>query len=246
MTAANNYPEDIPVEEFFASYATGGTDPAAPYLRVNFVTSADGAATVRGRSGGLGGTNDRRLMNVLRAMSDAVLVGAGTVRAEGYGGLNLSEEVRPWRTAHYTSEAPQMVIAANRLALDPQMDVFQHEESPPIIAAPKAAVQAAGDRFDGLAEVLACGTDRLDLRRLLQILAERGQTQILCEGGPHLFGSLLELNLVDEVDLTVSPMFEAGTARRISVSDEELHRTFRIGSVLADQGSYLFLRYLVR
>lgn len=75
MTAARDYPEDIPVEEFFASYATGGTDPAGVHLRVNFITSADGAATVRGRSGGLGGANDRRLMNVLRAMSDVVLVG---------------------------------------------------------------------------------------------------------------------------------------------------------------------------
>ena len=55
-----------------------------------------------------------------------------------------------------------------------------------------------------------------------------------------------EMDLVDEVDLTVSPMFEAGTARRISVSDEELHRTFRIASVLADKDSYLFLRYLAR
>lgn len=243
MGIQTNLTDDIPVEEFFSTYAVDDESVSETYLRVNFVTSADGAATAQGRSGGLGGANDRRLMNVLRAMSDVVLVAAGTVRAEGYGGLNLSEEVRPWRDTHRRIGDPQIVIATNSLALEPEMDVFQRAERPPIIATSKVAAETAGTRFDGVAEVLACGNDRLDLPELLRVLASRGQTQVLCEGGPHLFGSLLEADLVGEVDLTVAPLFEAGSASRISTTHEEVRREFNLGTVLTDNDGYLFLRY---
>ena len=62
-----------------------------PALRVNFVASADGAATLDGRSGGLGNANDQHILGLLRQLADVLVVGAGTLRAEGYGPLVLGD-----------------------------------------------------------------------------------------------------------------------------------------------------------
>ena len=72
-------------------------DRATPRVRMNFVMSLDGAVTVDGRSGGLGDGNDRLAMQVLRSLADVVLVGAGTVRIEGYGGVRVDGADAAWR-----------------------------------------------------------------------------------------------------------------------------------------------------
>src|SRR5215207_10132103 len=69
-------------------------------VRLNFVSSIDGAATRDGLSGGLGGAADKRLFELLRRVADVVVVGAGTVRDEGYGAMRVSEASTAWRVAH--------------------------------------------------------------------------------------------------------------------------------------------------
>ena len=71
-----------------------------PTVRVNFVSSIDGSATNEGRSGGLSGPADRRHFELLRRVTDVVLVGAGTVRDEGYGPMRVSDASARWREEH--------------------------------------------------------------------------------------------------------------------------------------------------
>ena len=88
--------------------------PPETGLRVNFVESIDGAATVEGRSGGMSGEGDKRRFELLRRVADAVIVGAGTVRVEGYGPLRVSDASAAWRVAHGMSEHPVFVIVTRR------------------------------------------------------------------------------------------------------------------------------------
>jgi len=91
--------------------------------------------------------------------------------------------------------------------------------------------------------VIVCGTVSVDLRAVVRELAARGMPQILCEGGPHLFGSLLDADVVDELCLTLSPRLVGGDAGRIAQGAEEADRHFDLRSVLHDDEGYVLLRY---
>lgn len=213
------------------------------HVRMNFVTSADGAVTIDGRSGALGGAHDRELMRVLRSLCDAVLVGAGTVRAEGYGGLGLSADLRERRVALGLTAVPRMVIASGSLDLTPDMSVFAKAEERPIVITRRGASAERLEALRDVAEVVEFGDREVDLGAAFDWLASQGLARVLCEGGPGLFGSLLAAELVDEVCLTVSPLFVAGEAPRIAHSLEAHPTRFRVASVLSDDESFVFLRY---
>ena len=97
---------------------------AEPVLRVNFVASVDGAVTHDGRSGGLSDEADKRHFELLRRVCDVVLVGAGTVRDEGYGAMRVSEESARWRVANGLPEHPVFAIVTASLNLDPESEIF--------------------------------------------------------------------------------------------------------------------------
>lgn len=227
--------------ELLNAYAT--TRGARPRIRVNFISSADGAVTLGGRAGGLGGPTDRRLMGVLRAMADVVLVGAGTVRVEGYGGLGLSSADLAWRREHQLPENPRLAIVSNLLDLEPASPVFSQAETRPLIVTNENAAPARHAAFAEVADLVICGDEAVDLHAMVNECAARGLFQILCEGGPHLFGYLLEDDLVDEVCLTLAPRFLAGTTNRIAISERELDRQFALVSTLHDEDGFVFLRY---
>lgn len=218
------------------------------HVRVNFITGADGAVSYRGQSGELGGETDRAVMSVLRAASDAVLVSAGTVRAEGYGGLSIPAQLLERRRATAVTEGayPRIVIASNALSLDASMPVFTGAERRPLIVTSRHAAARSGAQFRDVADVLAVGDDVLDLAGALRCLAELGLHRVLCEGGPQLFGSLLAADLVDEVCLTVAPIFTAGSAGRIATSHSEVFRRFALRAHFADPEGYLLTRYARR
>lgn len=229
-------------EQFLREYAV--PDRNRRHVRVNFVSSADGAATFFGHSGGLGGPTDRLLMHVLRTMSDVLVVGAGTVRAEGYGGLGMSGDDIEWRRGHSLPDAPALAVVSNRLELSPESPVFHRTDGRTIVLTHEAAPKERIAELSDVADVLTCGRNSVDTDAMIAALTERGLTQILSEGGPHLFGSMLEADLVDEVCLTLSPRFVAGAANRISASADQLDRGFRPFVVLTDDEGFVFLRYL--
>ncbi|UQU66447.1 pyrimidine reductase family protein [Couchioplanes caeruleus] len=213
---------------------------AEPTLRVNFVASVDGAVTVDGRSGGLGGPGDKQIFDMLRMTCDALIAAAGTVRTEKYDALRLDDAGRAWRRSHGLPEFPLMVVVSGSLGLDPGQLIFSDAPIRPLVVTTARAVPPPG--LADAAEILALGDETVDLAAMVAELHRRGATQLLCEGGPRLFGSLIEADLVDEVCLTVSPLLAGGTAGRIAAGSDGPARRLALRSVLSE-GDELFLRY---
>ncbi len=230
-------------DELFDAYALPDRD--ASRVRMNFIESADGAVTLGGRSGALGGETDRAVMQVLRTMADVLMIGAGTVRAEGYGGVRLDEPDAAWRRERGLSEHPPLAVVSHRLDIEPGHPVFAEAVVRPFVVTHDAAPAGRRRALEDVAEVLVCGADGVDLAVALDALGERGMTQVLCEGGPHLFGSLLEAGLVDELCVTIAPRIVGGDAGRIDRGAPEADRRFRLASSFADDEGYVLLRYAV-
>ncbi|WP_157008950.1 pyrimidine reductase family protein [Agromyces laixinhei] len=227
-------------EALFAAYAL--PDREKRCVRMNFVASLDGAATLDGRSGGLGDESDRLAMQVLRALADVVLVGAGTVRVEGYGGLAVSEADAAWRTARGLPEQPRLAVVSSSLDLDPASAFFTAAATRPIVVTHAAAPEARGAELARVADVVVAGERAVELHGMLDALADRGLRQVLCEGGPHLFGALLEEDLVDELCLSLSPTLVGGAAGRIVRGAPELARRMHLVHA-RPAGDLLLLRY---
>src|SRR5690606_16118132 len=158
-------------------------------LRVNFVASVDGAATRDGLSGGLGDAADRRYFELLRRVADVVLVGAGTVRAEGYGPMRVSDASVAWREAHGLTPHPVFAIVSGSLDLDPASRIFTEAPIRPIVVTTPGHDAAA---LAGVADVVETGVGRrIDAAAATEALRARALAHILCEGGPHLFCSLI-------------------------------------------------------
>ena len=222
-------------------YAINGRNKQS--VRVNFVASIDGAATDHGLSGGLSGHADKRVFDLLRRLSDVILVGAGTVRAEGYGAMRLDPASVQLRRASGLTDQPVFAIVSGTLGLDPESAVFSDAPVKAIVVTVGASSQAKKEAFSRVADVLVCGEETLDVDVMLDAFAKRGLRQVLCEGGPTLFGTLLDADRVDELCLTISPLLEAGGAGRIVAGAPEKARRMTLHHVLVSDGS-LMLRYL--
>lgn len=221
-------------------YAAGR---GARSLRMNFVSSIDGAATAAGLTAGLSSPADKRVFDILRRLCDVVLVGAGTVRAEGYGAMRLDDASVRWRRANGLAEHPVFAIVSGALDLDPRSPVFSEAPVRAAMVTIGKSPRAKKEALARVADVLVCGEERLDVHAMLDELAKRGLRQVLCEGGPTLFGALLEADSVDELCLTISPLLEAGEARRIAAGALPQGRRMELHHALVS-GSTLLLRYL--
>jgi riboflavin-specific deaminase-like protein len=213
-----------------------------PTLRMNFVASLDGAVTLDGRSGGLSGPADKEIFGALRMTCDALIVAAGTIRAENYDALRLDERSRAWRRAHGLPEFPLMVILSGSLELNPEQLIFADAPIPPIVLTHGAAPGSRRARLADVAEVVLVGADRVDLPAAIAALHARGATQVLCEGGPQLFGAMIADDLVDELCLTVAPLLTAGDAGRIAAGPGSPPRRMSLVHILTAE-DMLFLRY---
>lgn len=218
--------------ELFAAYPRA----AGPLLRVNMITSLDGAATLEGRSGSLGGPADQDLMKRLRMQADVVVVGAGTIRVEGYGATLLDEQARAWRVAHGLTPHPRFAVVTR--GGDVPDKFFADPPARPIVITHASAPHAYPDA----AEVIDCGDSSVDPAVMVAELAARGLSQILCEGGPHLLGSLIAADLVDELCLTVSPTLAGPGSVRIVAGPPSAPRRMTPAHVLTDD-THLFLRH---
>jgi riboflavin biosynthesis pyrimidine reductase len=215
-------------------------DPEGPGgVRINFVSSIDGAATRGGRSGGLSGPGDKRLFELLRRVCDVVVVGAGTVRDEGYGPMRVSDASAAWRASHGRPPHPVFAIVTGQLDLDPASPIFARAPVRPILLTTERAT--GGERFAAVADVIVAGGAHVDPAKAVAALRERELRHVLCEGGPSLFGSFLAADAVNELCLTISPSLEAGDAPRISNGDSP-PRDMRLASVMRS-GETLLLRY---
>lgn len=217
-------------------------DEPGRWLRVNSVTSIDGAAEVGGVSGPLSSPLDQRLMGVLRGQSHALMLGAGTLRIEGYGPLLLDDRQRGRRVADGLPEHLTLVVVSEALALEPTHPALAQAPTRPVILTHEHAPRASRAALAEVADVITVGADRVDLAAGLRLLQERGLRHVLCEGGPQLLGTLAAADLIDEVCLTLSPALAGGAASRIVTGPASPLRRLSLGHVLT-AGDFLFLRY---
>ena len=207
---------------------------------LNMIASIDGATTLEGTSSALGDADDRAVFQALRTVPDVILVGAGTVRAENYGPVALDEEKRARRETQGRSSVPLLAIVTGRLDLDHETKVFSNSEYRPMVITSTNANPAKMALLGDAAEVVI-----LDELTPEAILGQLGAASvILCEGGPTLGGQFVASGLVDEINVTVSPLLVSGDSNRIVRGEEaDPPLGMRLDRALVGERS-LFLRYL--
>ena len=200
--------------------------PRQPWRRVNMVGTVDGAATGEGgKTGAINNPADHRVFQLLRRACDAIVVGAGTARAEGYGAAD-----RPLVLVSRRGDVPDRLLDAPAGAV--------------LLATCAAAAGLATARSAlGADNVLVLGEDTVDLAMMRAQLASRGLRTLHSEGGPHLLRDLLAAGVVDELDATVVPRLIAGLHTRITAGDGVAVQ-LSLAALLEEDGT-LLARWLV-
>jgi riboflavin biosynthesis pyrimidine reductase len=203
-----------------------------PHTIANFVASADGHAAFRGRSRWLSDDADRELFHGLREHVDAILVGTGTLRVERYGRIVRDPERRHRR-------------AASGLAPDPLACIFSRSGDVPTDI-PLFADPAS--RLAARVEVVRLDPGELTLTTMMRRLrADYDVHTVLCEGGPSLFGALLQEDLVDELFVSLAPKLSGGGSAPSISSGPELAELRNLELVWTlEHASSLYLRYALK
>jgi riboflavin biosynthesis pyrimidine reductase len=247
---------DLP-EELESVYGPFGLEP--PLLYANFVETVDGIVAIRSepKSNRLisgDSETDRFVMGLLRAAADCVLIGSGTLHGSPKA-LWTPEKAHPEAVDSYAqlrarlglTPEPMLAVMTASGALDPEHPAFEHGAV--VLTTPHGAERSRRELPGAVEIVTLDGETAVDPGEAVAALRERGYRSICSEAGPHVFGSLLAAGLVDEVFLTVSPLFagRSDLGERLGlVEAEELlpdrRDPARLLSVRRD-GAHLFLRY---
>jgi riboflavin biosynthesis pyrimidine reductase len=233
-----------------------------PCVVANFVESLDGVVAVPrlSRSHAVLGDEseaDKFLLALVRACSDAVVVGSGTLLASPEGTWRIDRAHPPAAKALAELRArrgrppqPLVAVVTTGASLDPAHPVL---ESGALILTTRGGEARLRERVPAAAEVVAVNDgDTVDLAKAIEVLHERGCEVILSEAGPSMFGSLVASRLVDELFVTVSPVLAGrgdDTVRLGLVEGVELVPQTRVAGRLRSvrtHGSHLFLRYSLR
>jgi riboflavin biosynthesis pyrimidine reductase len=196
--------------------------PRLPWLRVNMVSTVDGAATgATGRSGSINNAADKVVFDLLRATADAIIVGAGTARAEGY---------RP---------APVPIVLVSRTADVP--DQLRGAPAGRVLMATcsAAAGLTACRAVLGPDNVIVAGSDTVDLAAMREALVDRGLRRLLGEGGPTLLSAMLAAGVVDELCATLVPRLLAGSHPRITSAGFDVDVALDLSLLLEEAGTLL-------
>lgn len=214
------------------------THEVRPFLAANFAVTLDGRATIGGTSGAIGSDTDTAMLVGLRSRFDAVMIGAGTMRAERYGDMVPRQEARDAREELGLPPSPLMVLVSGRLDLPWDAPLFAEgrvliftssEDEPPETAADVSVVRHEGG---------------VDLAAALEHLrAEHDVRALLCEGGPRLHGQLWAAGLVDELFLTTAPRMTGSNAPRILEAGPLPGTTELELAWLLEESGELFARY---
>jgi riboflavin biosynthesis pyrimidine reductase len=200
------------------AYAYPPLSSGQTWVRANFVSTLDGAATGDdGRSGSINTGADREVFALLRALSDVILVGAGTARGEGYKRAAVRD---PWRYLRRGRPAhPSTAVFSRSGEVPPGLSQARDDSGEVLLItcrhAGNQAIDCAASTL-GEDHVIVCGDDSVDMAAAADSLAARGLPRILCEGGPHLMGDLTASGCLDELCLTITPTLVAGSHPRIT------------------------------
>jgi riboflavin biosynthesis pyrimidine reductase len=210
-----------------------------PHLAVNFAATVDGRATIAGVSGPIGSATDTAMLVGLRARFEAVMIGAGTMRAERYGPLVPSEEKQERRKQLGLSPYPLVVIVSGRLDLPWDATLFTEGTGEVLIFTgseakpPETATSLQIVRHEGFVDIV---------KALRHLRRERDVRALLCEGGPGLHNQLEGGGLVDDLFLTIAPKLAGGEAPRILEGDLPAVAPLELSWLLEESGE-LFVRY---
>jgi riboflavin biosynthesis pyrimidine reductase len=214
---------DVTIRE---AYDVARTPPdGRPWIEVCMVASVDGSTVVDGRSRGLSNSHDTELVLTLRDLADVILVGAGTARAEGYG---------PPRKA-----GQRVGVVSNSGRVDASSSLFASGAG--FLIVPESAPETAID-------TIHAGASRVDLgvavASLSQVVGE--VAFIHAEGGPHLNGALATADLIDELNLTLSPLLAGGDGPRLTVGGADVSSALELAHLVVDEESFVFSRWVRR
>jgi riboflavin-specific deaminase-like protein len=215
--------------------------PDRPYVITNFVLTLDGHATIEGRSGKIGSDTDTAMLVGLRTRVDAVMIGAGTMRAERYGRVIADPAKRDRREREGLPHDALMVLVSGRLDLPwdaplftegfGRVLIFTHSDADP----PETATKVRVVRHDGAVDLPAA---------LGYLRTERGVRALLCEGGPRLHAQLIDRGLVDELFVTHAPKLAGGPGPGLVVDLAERVRELELAWLLHEEPTgELFARY---
>jgi len=208
---------DVSGDDLAALYAP----PSLPWQRVNMISTVDGAATGEsGTSDSINNAPDKLVFDTLRARADAIVVGAGTARTEGYRPAD-----RPIVVVSRRGEVPELLRGA------PPGRVL-------LATCDSAAGRAEADEILGADHVLVLGEDDVDLARLRSELVGRGFRELLSEGGPHMLGDLLDSGVADELTATTVPRLVSGAGPRM-VQGQPVDIPLRLALLLEHEGTLL-------
>ncbi|MBT2443839.1 pyrimidine reductase family protein [Streptomyces sp. ISL-36] len=233
------------LDELADAYAYPALPPGGVWLRANMVSSLDGAGQHDGRSQPLSSDTDMRIFGTLRGLADVVVVGAETVRLEGYRPARAREAFAARREAAGQGPAPAIAVVSASLQLDFSLPLFTSPLVPTLIltGAAASAERVMAAEKAGAEVVIAGDGPGVDPARAVAALAQRGMRRQLTEGGPRLLGQFVAAGVLDELCLTVSPTMTAGTAQRIAGGPSvAVPKRFSVTSVLEEAG-FLFTRY---
>ena len=220
---------------------------SAAVVRTNFISSLDGSVQgPNGRSGSISTPSDHHVFAVQRALADVILVGAGTVRKEGYRAVDLATWQRDIRASEGLSPFPALAVVSASLDLDPHIATPRSGPGGPVSIITVARKNGHDlDRFRAVGiTVVEQDHKSLDLGEALAWLSDQQQRRVLCEGGPRLHRDLLAGSLVDELSLTLAPVAVGGSGLRSTSGPgiEPVAGFELMHSLYADDGA-LFTRY---
>ena len=215
-----------------------------PYLVTNFALTLDGEATIAGRSGPIGSDADTEVLVALRTRVDAVMIGAGTMRAERYGRVVGDPAKRARRRDDGLSEDPLTVVVSGRLDLPWDAPLFTEGHGEVVIC---TTSEVDPPETETPVEVLR-QTAGVDLAALMTHLrTARNVRALLCEGGPRLHAQLIEAELVDELFVTHAPKIAGGDGLGLVAGLPERERPLEVAWFLFEESTgELFARYRVR
>ncbi len=214
---------------------------SGPWVRAMMVTTLDGAAAgYDGVSGTVSSGADQVVFSAVRRYADVVLIGSGTLRAERYTPMRARSQDAARRAAQGQRSAPVVAIVSGSLELPWDLPLWSESTERPIVITP---ADADPDR-------LATAREHAEVITLPQVtpgalvgaLIDRGLRRILCEGGPRLLRDLVDAGVVDEADITLTPLF-AGTSASPTTTVLPYVATYRLAHVLQGDDT-LMMRYL--
>ncbi len=193
--------------------------PDRPYILLSCGMSIDGyLGSAAPRRLELSNEADFDRVDAVRASSDAILVGAATVRIDNPRLLVRSQSRRDERTARGLPPSPIKVTVTERVGLDPGADFFTTGEIEKLVYCASPGVGHARSRLGTVATVVD-GGERVKMRRLSEDLGDRGVQRLMVEGGGKVHTQFLTDNLVDELQLVVAPLFVGDSRAPRFVSD---------------------------